>query len=99
MLAVEDVELISAPDFLRRMHVAVTVAVADPVAAPTTEIAPVHVFDAVELTVASPSTTVTAAEDVLDVTEIDADAIRTLVAVDVVDAVPAAIVSSGPSPK
>jgi hypothetical protein len=96
MLAVEDVELISASDFLRRIYVTVTVAVADPVASPTTENDPVHVFVAVELTVASPSTTVTAAEDVLDVTEIDADAIRTLVASDVVDAVPAAIVSNGP---
>lgn len=98
MLAVEDVELISAPDFLRRIHVAVTVAVADPLAAPTTENDPEPVSDAVALDVASPSTTRSAAAVVLADADTEADATRTLVAADVVDAVPAAMVSSGPSP-
>ena len=96
MLAVDDVELINAPDLRLLMHVAVVVAVAAPVADPTTENDPVHVFVALALTVASPSTTVTALDDVELLTDADADAIRTLVAADVVDAVPAAIVSSGP---
>jgi len=98
MLAVEDVDDIKAPDFLRRMHVAVFVAVAVPDALPTTENDPVAVFVDVALTVDTPSTTVTAEDDV-DALAVDvADASLTRVAVLVVDADPVDTVSSGPWP-
>jgi hypothetical protein len=80
------------------MHDAVTVATADPAALPATENDPEAVIDAVALAVASPSTMIRAADDVLDDTETDPDAIRTLVAADVVDASPADVVWSGPCP-
>jgi len=98
MLAVEEFDDTNAPDFLRRMHVAVFVAVAEPDALPTTENDPAAVFVDVALTVATPSTTVTADDDV-DALAVDvADASLTRVAVPVVDADPVDTVSSGPWP-
>ena len=80
------------------MHDAMIVAAADPVASPTTENDPVATIERFAETVDSPSTTVSADDDV-DALAVDvADAVLTRVATLVVDADPSDTVSSGPCP-
>ena len=80
------------------MQVAVFVAIADTVALPPIENTACAVIDAAAVEVDDPSLTLTESDELELVDDADADAIRTLVAVDVTLAVAAAVVCSGPCP-